>query len=247
MATYTFDFRKTAPATGGQRRDYIKPGRYTFKVDTYSDKPSATGKEMHAFTSIVQGKSPEAGKALTDYFVMPKTSKDPQFPKERLLAFFLSLGSKTAQGKSIQLDPARLKGKTFEAEVVDRHEEATVRDGTTYPARTTSVINRYIFDGDEEDADDEEDEEEEEEEDDESDDDEDEEDDESDDDDNEEDDDEEDEDDEEEEPAPKPRRGTRTPAKPAKPAAKASAKTPVKAASKPAKKSSKASDDFPFD
>lgn len=218
MAVYTFNFKKVQPSTGGGgRQPYIKPGKYRLKVTAYSDKSAASGKEMHTFTSTVLGKGPESGKTIIDRFAMPKTAKESQFPLERLLAFFMALGSKTAQGREMKLDPARLVGKEYDALIGDVLEDARTVDGTTYPARTVSNITKYIFDGDEdeEDSDDDDEDEDEDEEEEDSDDEEDEED--------------EDEEEEEEEPAPKK---------------KASKKAPAKT-SKKSKKSS--DDSFPFD
>lgn len=260
MAVYSFDFRKAKPATGGARRDYIKPGKYKLRVKAYSDKASGNGKEMHTFTFSVLTKGEEANKEIIDRFAMPKTARDSQFPVERLLAFFLAAGAKNAVGKQIKLDPARLVGKDFEAEIADQREEARTVDGTTYPARTVSAINRYIFDGDEDEPEDEEDEEEEddEEEDEDEDDEEEDEEEEDDEDEDEDEDEEEDEEEEEPEPAPKPRRSSRASSaatassrSSSKSSSKTAAKAPAKAAAEApaakAKRSSKSDDDFPFD
>ncbi len=246
MAIHKFDFRKVKPAAAGQRRDYIKPGTYMFKVTNYSDKASAAGKEMHAFTSEVMTKGEMAGKKITDNFAMPKTSRESQFPVERLLAFFIACGSKKAQGNVMEFDPARLVGKTFLAEVFDKQEEASTRDGKNYPARTVSSLQYGV----EEEPDDEEEDEEEDEEDEEDED----EDDEEDEDEEEEDEDDEDdgliedEEDEEEEPEPVKARKSSTSRSASKSKVKpkaAATKSKTKAA--PAKKSRKSSDDFPFD
>lgn len=264
MAVYKFDFRKTQPASGSKRADYIKPGTYRFAVTDYDDKPSQGGKEMHTFTYQVVTKGNESGKQIIDRFAMPKSAKQSQFPKERLLSFFLACGSTKALGQLMNFDPATLvKAKRqFDAEVVDSREEARTVDGTTYPARTVSSINRYIFDSEDEDEDaeeddeEEEDEEEEEEEDDEEEEEEEDDEDEEEDDEDEEDEDEEDEDEEEdEEPPPAKRRSSSkaaaAPAKTskAKPATKPAAKAPAPKSSTKSKRSKSDDDDadFPFD
>lgn len=243
MAVYSFDFRKTKPAAAGQRRDYIKPGTYTFRVSKYSDKPSAGGKEMHSFTSEVVTKGEMQGKKITDNFAMPKSSRDSQFPVERLLAFFIACGSKKAQGSVLKFDPGKLEGKTFMAEVYDKQEEASERDGKKYPARTVSALQYGVEESD--DDDDDEDEEDEDEEDEEEDEDEEEEEDEDEEDDEDE---EEDEEEEEEEPAPVKSKKSKTPAKaPAKKATKTKAKAAPAKSSKKSSKSKGGDDDFPFD
>lgn len=157
MATYTFDFRKLKPATGGGRQDYIKPGRYKFKVVEYSDKASSTGKAMHAYTYQVSSGT-EADKKIIDRFPMPNPG-DNVFPMEKFLAFLEACGAKAA-GKRFKLDPSKLKSKTFVADVVDERQDARTVNGTTYPARTTSAINKYVIPGvnDDEESDEDEDE-----------------------------------------------------------------------------------------
>jgi hypothetical protein len=251
VAKITIDTKKVQPAHSGARRDYIKPGTYQFKVVDYSDKNSAAGKVMHAFTSEVISKGEMAGKKITDRFAMPKSSKESQFPVERLLAFLYACGAK--KGGVINAEGSKLVGRSFVAEVYDQQEEARTDDsGRTYPARTVSALaypdpSKVEDDDDDEDDDDEaeEDEDEDEEEDDEEDEDEDE--DEDDEDDN--DDEDEDEDEEEEEPEPVAKKRGR----PAKAAVATRAKAPVKTKAKasakaPAKATRKASaTDFPFD
>lgn len=222
MPKVTFDFRKTKPATGGGRADYLKPGKYKFKVIDYSDKKSRQGKVMHAYTSQCTS-GPESGKKIIDRFPMPRPGEN-MFPMEKLLAFFESCGAK-ATGKRVEVDPAAFKGKTFVAEIADERQEARTENGVTYPARTTSGINKYVIPGvndDDEETDDEEDEDSDDDEEDDEDDDEE--------DDDEDDEDDEDEDDEEEEPAPK--------------TAKRSSKT---AAKRPARKAKSDNEDFPFE
>lgn len=230
MPKVTFDFRKTKPATGGGRQDYIKPGKYKFKVVNYDPKPSKAGKAMHTYTSEVMT-GPEAGKKIVDRFPMPRPGEN-MFPMEKLLAFFEACGAK-ATGKRVEVDPAAFKSKMFVAEVGDVTQPARTENGTSYPARLSSDINKYIIPGvnddeDDEDVDDEDDDDEEDEDEDE------EEDEEDDEDDEDEDDEEEDEDEEDEEPAPKT----------AKKSTKSTAKKP---AAKAGKKAKSDDEDFPFD
>lgn len=260
MAVYKFDFRKAPPAQGGDRDDYLTPGRHRFKVTTYSDKESAGGKEMHTFTVVVQN-GPDKGKRLTDRFAMPKARGDSLFPVQRLHAFFISCGMKNTLGKTVTLDPSKLIGREFSAEVGDERQEAKTVGDRSFAARTVSRIIDYLppkaledqdddeegEDEDDEDIDDDEEEDEEEEDDDETDDD---------------DDEEEDEDDDEEEEEPAPRRRassnsrsgrTAVAERPTKTARSAPAKTskkaaPAKAAKKPSRRAEPADDEdeFPF-
>ena len=239
MPKIKVDFRKLKPATGGGRADYIKPARYAFKVVEYSDKKSAGGKQMHTYTSAVVGGT-EAGKKIIDRFPMPGRG-DSTFPLEKFLAFLEACGVK-ATGKQVEFDPSKVVGKQFQAEVQDERQDARTENGTTYPARTTSGIGRYLIPGSEdededEDADDEDDED--------SDDDDDEDDEEDDEEDEDDDEDEDEDEDDDDEPEPEP-------VKKSKAKAKAAPKSKAKAApAAKAKKKSKAKDDddedFPFD
>jgi len=231
MAKITINTKKVQPAHSGARRDYIKPGFYQFKVVDYSDKSSAGGKVMHAFTSEVISKGDQAGKKITDRFAMPRNSKESQFPVERLLAFLIACGAKT--GGTINAEGSKLVGRTFYAEVFDQQEEARQgADGKNYPARVVSTL-AYPDpkEEDEEEEDEEDDEEDEDEE------------------------DEEDEDEEEEEPAPKARRSsarssrkaTASSNRPGKSESSASRSSKSKAPAKSSRKSRDEEEDFPFD
>lgn len=246
MPKYKFDFRKAPPAKPGQRQDYIKPGVYKWKITAYDDKDSNSGKQMHTFTLEVTTKGDMQGKKAIDRFAMPKTAKDSQFPLQRFHALLLSAGAKVNSSKPIELDPAKLVGKSVTAEVIDEIQEERKDGDRTFPRRTVSRIADYIFesDDDEEDEDDddedEEDEEEEEDEDEE---------------DEEDDDEEEDEDEDEEEEEVKPAKGKGKTSARASSKASASSRTSKssKSAAKPAskskgkKKASDDDDDFPFD
>lgn len=267
MPKREYDFRGVEPARGGTRRDYITPGFYRFKVKSYDGSPSQGGRPMDTFVSEVITRGDQAGKKITDRFVIPR-GKESKYPLQRLLAFFEACGV-AATGKKASLDPSRIVGREFDAEVFDQQEEARKVGDTTYPARVVSALQyggEEAEDDDDDELDDEdlddeeEDEEDEEDEDEDEDDDDDEEEEEEDD---EEDEDEDEEDDDDEEPvAPPRRRGRpaatavatrRTKAAVAKPAAKKAtakaepAKGKAKAAAKPAARSRRAEPDFPFD
>ena len=241
MPTYVLPTKGKEPATGGGRRDYIKPGVYKLKVAKYSDKPANSGAAMHAYAYKVETKGDEQGKQINDYFAMPKGARDSDFGVRKMMAFLLAVGVKVDTKKNMKIDPAKYVGKSIWVEIGDDRQEARKGpDGKMYPARTVSNIFEYLTESaarklagaksKDADDDDEDDEDDEDEDDDEEDDDSDEDDDADDEDEDDGEDDDEDDEDEEEEEAP--------PAKSSKRASKSAAKAPAKA------KGKKAADDF---
>lgn len=143
MAVHTFDLSKVEAASGGSRRDYIKPGTYTFEIVKYDDKDSKAGNVMHTFTYAVASRGDEKGKKITDYMAMPKSAKDSDYGKAKLKALLIACGVKIPSGP-FKFDPARLVKKQVVIEIVDKREDAQTVNGRTYPARTISDINEYL-------------------------------------------------------------------------------------------------------
>lgn len=203
MAVQTFPLKGIDPFSGGQFRQYIKPGIYKFTISKYNDDPSkSSGAKMHTFTfQVASGR--EKGKNITEYMVMPKTARDTKIGLQKIKAMLIAFGQDA--DREVKFDPARLVNKQLYLEIQDRLEEERTDGDRTFPARTISAISNYLTEAqaakllkttrelDDDDEDDLDDDEEDEDLDDDLDDD-------------EEDEDELEDDDEEEEPAPAPRR-----------------------------------------